>query len=441
MDTNPKTVPRVPRFRCLTLAWWLVACCGFSGCSAPQDSGTPEKKAAEPVDLRLTIVDDPDLVRVVGRLRAEWKARSGGTLEVDSMTVQDLRAAKSLGGDAAIYPSPELGLLAERGLITPVPQTVLEHSDLAWPEVFELLRTAECRWGQATYAIPLGSPALTCLYRTDLFEKLNRPPPRTWEQYQQLVEFFANRENLADAVSADVPWFPTLEPLAAGWSGKLLLARAAAYAKHRDNYSALFNIETMEPLVATEPFVRALEELVAAAKNTPPERSALDPAGVLREFLSGHSALALTWPVGPLAGKNLPLPSVKAGLGFVELPGSPMVFDQSGKKWRRREADENQYVTLLGIDGRLGSVSAASSHSLQAFELLVWLASETWSMRVSAASPHTTLYRVTQMGKPEAWVPPGTPLTAARQYARSVQQAMSGPACLYTVRLPAGRNT
>ena len=80
-------------------------------------------------------------------------------------------------------------------------------------------------------------------------------------------------------------WCGTIEPLAPGWAGLVLLARAAPYAKHRDNYSALFDIETMEPLVAGPPFVQALEELVAAAKLGPGRsvqlRSGGGPGGVL----------------------------------------------------------------------------------------------------------------------------------------------------------------
>ena len=61
--------------------------------------------------------------------------------------------------------------------------------------------------------------------------------------------------------------FGTLEPLAPGWAGNVLLARAAAYAKHRDYYSTLFDKDSLEPRIATEPFVRALTELVATRQT------------------------------------------------------------------------------------------------------------------------------------------------------------------------------
>ena len=70
----------------------------------------------------------------------------------------------------------------------------------------------------------------------------------------------------------------------------MLLARAAAYAKHRDQYSALFNVETMEPLVAGPPFVHALEELVAAAKLGPADPLGYDPAAARAGLLEGANA-------------------------------------------------------------------------------------------------------------------------------------------------------
>ena len=91
-------------------------------------------------------------------------------------------------------------------------------------------------------------------------------------------------------------WCGTIEPLAPGWAGDVLLARAAAYAKHRDNFSTLFDIETMEPLVAGPPFVQALEELVAAAKLGPADPLHYDPAAVRAAFWSGQCGMALTWP-------------------------------------------------------------------------------------------------------------------------------------------------
>ena len=123
------------------------------------------------------------------------------------------------------------------------------------------------------YAVPFGSPVLTCYYRADLLAKLGQKPPHNWGEYHQLAKLLGNRKALGDAAPpAEAPWRGAVEPLGPGWAGLVLLARAAPYAKSQSNYSALFDMRTMEPLISGPPLVRALEELAAAAKLGPAEQ-------------------------------------------------------------------------------------------------------------------------------------------------------------------------
>ena len=126
-------------------------------------------------------------------------------------------------------------------------------------------------------------PCLSFIIALIFLEKLNRKPPQTWAEYQELAKLLSGMKQS----TAESPWFGTAEPLGPGWAGLVLLARAAPYAKHRDNYSTLFNIKTMEPLLTGPPMVRALEELVAAAKLGPPEALQSDPAAIRAGLLAG----------------------------------------------------------------------------------------------------------------------------------------------------------
>ena len=81
--------------------------------------------------------------------------------------------------------------------------------------------------------------------------------------------------------------------LKAGLGGLLLLARAAPRAKHRDNYSALFDLETMEPMVASPPFVEALEQLAAAARVGPADPLGYDPTAARAVFWRGECGMAI----------------------------------------------------------------------------------------------------------------------------------------------------
>ncbi len=396
-------------------------------------SRTAKSAKTTPIKLKLLVVGDEAIAEAVRPLKAEWQARTGGSFDVRTITPDELTALQTLPDDAVIFPSGQLGFLAERGLIAPLSAEVLKTEELRWRDVFEVLQLREAVWGTQTEAVPFGSPLLVCWYRPDLLEKFDRKPPTTWAEYQQLAEFFNRPENLGNAVlSAEASWAGTLEPRAPGWAGRLLLARAAAYAKHRDSYSTFFNIDTMQPLIDGPPFVRALTELAAAARLQPANLELLDPSGVRQEFLSGHAALALTWPT---AAFQLGQQPTKTPVGFIELPGSDKVYSVATKHWEQRSRDEDPHMCFVGISGRLGGVSANCGYPDEALLLLGWLSSS-WSQRVSAASPETTLFRHSQTTSPEAWLNPGIDPPAARQYAEGLEESLSRPASLLALRIP-----
>jgi ABC-type glycerol-3-phosphate transport system substrate-binding protein len=234
--------------------------------------------------------------------------------------------------------------------------------------------------------------------------------------------------------------YGTVEPLGRGWAGLVLLARAAAYAKERDNYTTLFDERTLEPAIAGPPFVRALEDLVAAAKLGPAGQLDFDPAAVRAEFWKGSTAMAISWPTGartltpgpaPMKGERRMVPA-----GFAELPGATEVYRPSSNSWEPRADDAGQYVPLLGIAGRMGVVGAKSQHIDAAFELLLWLTDPQWSSQVFAASPATTLFRSGQVASPTAWVESSVSATAAREYAEQTATTLARPQFLASLRIP-----
>jgi ABC-type glycerol-3-phosphate transport system substrate-binding protein len=331
-----------------------------------------------------------------------------------------------------------LGELAERELIVPLREDVINGPDLARRDVFDLVRQCEMVWGDKVYAVPFGSPQLTVFYRRDLFEKLGLEPPNSWAEYQEVGTRLANRAKLGDLVPADVTaWHGILEPLGPGWGGQVLLARAAGYARHRNYFSTLFDTDTMEPLIATAPFARALDELVAAAKLGPPESVTYTPAEVKREFLAGRCGLALTWPSRAASRDER---SGKRGqpvaLGIAALPGSDQVFHPKERQWRPRDRAESGAVPLLCAAGRLGAVTKSSTQPQAACQLLLRLSGAEWSEQISPHSPATTLYRSSQLRAVSAWFDEGFESAVVQQYADLVKQTQRSPLWLYAVRLP-----
>jgi multiple sugar transport system substrate-binding protein len=408
--------------------------CGTSAGPNEAASTTANKE----IELKLLVVDDPRLAEAVERLRAEWKARSSATVSIEQRTAVELIAADSPPADfdAIIYPSGQIGLLAQRGWIAPLPADFAANQELAWSDTFELAQVAETRWGPAPFAVPFGSAMLTCYYRADLFARFHKRPPRTWSEYHALAEFFSRRENLSGVALAE-GWHGAVEPLAASWAGRVLLARAAAYAKHRDHYSTLFEMESMRPLISGPPFVRALEELVADARLGPPGALERDPAAARREFLDGRAAIALALP-GHASVSVAKSGANQVPTGFAEPPGSLTVYDFAGGVWEARKNEESPHVALLCFSGRLGSVSVHARNARSSFQLLAWLSGREWGTSVAGASAATTLYRRSQMRTPQPWLDPYTDADAARQYAEAVRDYMGRQAYLFVPRIAGG---
>jgi multiple sugar transport system substrate-binding protein len=384
------------------------------------------------VKLQLVVVDDPAIANAVRGFRDEWNAQTGAEVEVVETTEKQIAAAEPLPGDAVICPAYLLGPLAEAKRLAPVPHSLTRDPNGPWSQTFELLRNQEAVWGNDVYGVPLGSPVLCCYYRADLLAKLHRKPPQTWKEYDELARLLREEGTTSDGLKHG-----TVEPLARGWAGIVLLARAAAYAKERDNYTTLFDEKTLEPAIAGPPFVRALEELVAAAKFGPAEQLDFDPAAARAEFWKGSAAMAISWPTGartltlsPAKGESrIPL------AGFAELPGATEFYQLSSRSWEPRSDDSGPHVPLLGVAGRMGVVRAESSHAAAAFELLFWLTDPQWRSQVFAASPATTLFRRSQVASPKAWVESSISATAARQYAEQTADALSRRQFLASLRV------
>ncbi len=452
--------PRSPAPRPSPLAPLLCLLLILTGCPRPESEPRPGpvRLPLEGVTLRLAVVDDPALAAAVVQARGEWNAQTGAELEVTEISEKELERAETLPADAVLCPSHTLGILAERDLIAPVPKNIIRGDQ--WNGIFDLPKLREAAWGGRIVAVPFGSPVFCCYYRADLLEKLGRRPPRTWNEYRELAELLAKNSPLplgegpeansplplGKGPGVRAPWSATIEPLAPGWAGLTLLARAAPYAKHRDNFSTLFNIETMAPLIAGEPMVHALEELVAAAKLGPDDPFQFDPAKVRAAFQRGECGMAISWPTAAVEVKGLAAfesrglaasaASDSARVGFAELPGSRRVFNLSENEWNKRADDDDRRVPLLAVSGRLGVVGKGSPHRKAAFQLLLWLSDDRMSPQISALSPATTMFRQSNLDVPGQWIEETVLHAAASQYGEAALAAFSHEQWLGALRIP-----
>lgn len=438
--------------RCLqSLQAGVLACLVlFTGCEKeeePAPSGPPLPGQT----VELVVVDDPELADAAGQLATEWKSRTGAELKIRQVASSELASAELPDAGVVIYPSALLGELQAHPQVQPreLAETTLAIKPLAWEDIFNTNRLRESRWDGDPVAIPVGSPVLVCYYRPNILEKAGLAPPETWTKYAALAERLQTDENLRPEGVPAGDWYGTAEPRGPGSAGLMLLARAAGYAKHPDYYSTLFDIESMEPLIAGPAFERALDELTAAWKFAVPADVAGSPEDCTTALRQGRCGLALGWA----SRRTLPADQTAVPCAVTLLPGTQEVFNAKDQEFRRTESVRR--VPLVGWSGRLASIIAksgdkpspgtqppGSSTQPQAdgAELLVTLLlGEEWGTQFSSASLHTTLFRQKQIPRAADWMALDTKPELAESYALAMAESLSAIDVLYAVRIP-GRN-
>ncbi|NLX55096.1 MAG: extracellular solute-binding protein [Planctomycetaceae bacterium] len=413
-----------------------AVCLGIvlAGCDRKTESDVSTAPQAKPSPMRVVVVADEPFAAVLER---QWKARLENELELQQMSIAEVESARQLQADLLFFPSACLGTLVEHDLLAVPSPEALSDDQYAPRDLFEIQRRVEVRWGQQLYAFSFGSPHLVLMYRADLFDQLKLPVPRTWSEYATLLPRLARDQLGAAAPSADRPWTATIEPLSEGWGAKVLLARAAAYAAHPSQFSTLFDYETMQPLIAGPPFVRALDELVAVAQTSPEDFGQYTPEAARRAFLAGASGMVLSWP-SRATTDNQPLPlAVGVQAGFAELPGSDTVYNFGEQVWTPCDDDKtSRHVPLTALAGRLAAVGKDVRRPREAAGILALLSGPEWSARISALSPATTLFRQSHVRSPELWTDEALPREASVRYAEVARDSQSQPSSMASLRIP-----
>lgn len=414
----------------------VVALLLFAGCPTTGQNPNQREAAGEPassaVPTRVLVVDDSHLADTIER---EWRAHSEEALVVKRATREELLAKKRLGTDVLIFPTELLGELVESNRLARIPDVVLTDASLDRATLFPRLRDDLGTWGRNTYGQPLGAPTFQLLYRSDIFEKLGLGVPRTWAEYNDLLPKLADRTAIAELAPAeDTAWVPSAEPLAPGWAAKVLLARAAAYAADGQTNSPFVDINSLEPRTASPAYIKALEELVTAAKERPSWLE-LTPATARAELLAGRAAMAITWPSGVRTEEARP-PSMAPPIRVASLPGSADYYSLATENWQPREG--GAAVSFVGAEGCLAAVTQDCRRPSVALHFVSWLTNSDASDRISSQAIAGSPTRKSQASRAALWVDPELAEGLGGGYFSLLQDDLSRTVFLPPLRLPAG---
>ena len=355
------------------------------GCQEKPAPTAPVASRQAASKLTVLIVDDPPLAAGLKLLRGEWDERTGGELEVREETLAKLLSARELAADLIIYPSRHVGTLVDRDWLRPIRDSVLQSDDVAINDIYPLIRNATLPYGGQVFAFTLGEPSLMLISRA---KDQADAQPTTWEQ----IDF---------RLAADQS---VLEhPLAVE-----LLARGLAYSPHGRRSSGWFDAGTMQPRLASPPFVHAMQDMIAAWQR-PGERST--------------GWIALGWPTST-GNKSPPI-------RYAPLPRAKKLYNSIREVWESNESD--QPLVLLGLAGRSLSVSRATRNSASAFKLLRWLISENIATQLSPRSEATLWFRHSQVSKAAKWLKHAG---VGDETATLIANELSAGECVLVPRIP-----
>ena len=399
--------------------WLLVAALAIGIAGVPHAEQPADGPRAAVPGLTVTVAavgDRGDLLATVAAQRGEWAASRGAEVVIRPDPV-DPRVAPG-GRRPRLSPATRLGDLVDAGALAVLPESLVlppapKESDedaaepanpvpadtgadadpdpLRFADIVPAFRDQVAKYGSDRMAFPYGGSALVLVYDRAAFEReanraaaderiarrCGRPGPGSSSTRWPGSSRAATGTATARPITASRwRWGPTAE----GLGDAIFLARAASLGQHRDQYSFLFDADTMAPRIDSPPFVEALEAPAALKASGPPEMAGFDAEAARRAFREGKVAMlidraemAARWSHG------------KTSIGVAPLPGSERVYDPVRKAGRTaRPAERPELPALRRRLARRGHRAAAGKQRDAAIDFARYLISPETARRVRA---------------------------------------------------------
>lgn len=295
-----------------------------SGCSAKAPPPPTDHFAGARLVIQLP-ADSPFEDALALRL-TEWRSRTGAATAV--VRPQESAEPDLVIGSGAAWSTLASGPGLDDALLS---DPALDLKDFA-----PLFRTALMRDENKIFCVPIAAGGVFLWYRADLFDSETKraayksetgrdlAPPDTWEEYLAVARFFAS--------SGVVPHGCAEAMDESAAATRNFLAHCAPYAKASDWSSFAIDTETGKPRLDAPPFLRGLEDWIAARELSPARRGArLSDEAARAAFLSGQAAMLLS-STPPTFGSTAAGADMRASgsaplrIDVALLPGSNVVY-------------------------------------------------------------------------------------------------------------------
>jgi multiple sugar transport system substrate-binding protein len=285
----------------------VIALAGLIGCDRKQPSTPSPSPTAPPTQIRL-IGEAYAPLEALDALKGKFEAESGIKVEIVRKSHQEVvdELSQELASgrpsyDLILMPHRLLGRFVEKRQVVPIDEMLREpeFSAGAIPEsdLFDHW-VREISWYKGRqYGYPFTALTMYMIYRTDLFEdasekaafreryKRELSPPRTWQEYAEVAEFFHRPEKGLNGTYINgqqhvALWYEWLNFIYS-FGGNILDSDTGS--------------ERGPVVVDSEQNVRATEFYVSLLRYSPPESRNYNWDDALASMQQGRCALGLMW--------------------------------------------------------------------------------------------------------------------------------------------------
>jgi multiple sugar transport system substrate-binding protein len=327
------------------------------------------------VTLEVLTLEKPVLGEPTELHARQFEELTGAKVNVHFVPFPDLYQELILGlrkgkYDVVFYGS--MWIADAEPYLAPIPEEMLQSAQ--YRDVLPHYQSI-ATWMGVPVQVPIDGDRHYLQYRRDLLEdpgaraefkrKTGRglEVPRTWQELNEVARFFQGRRTPDGSVVAGIAEVTVSDALL----GNQFIKRAAPYAKHPQVGGGFyFDLETMEPLVNTPGFVRALEDFVAARDLHPPGGRTFDFPAVIRSFGRGEAVFSDSWD-DPFVQAMEPGSRLRNRVGAALSPGSREVWNRRTGRWDWfPEVNRVPYI----VYGWTSAVARSSRHQEAAFDFL-----------------------------------------------------------------------
>jgi multiple sugar transport system substrate-binding protein len=433
---------------CLFLLWsGLPLAAILAGCNRSTSVKTDDKAPLYDGQVIKVVSPNETVTALIKRYAPAWSSRVGARVEVVPAP-SDGDLSKIADADVWVVRTAEMPRWAAAALLTPVPPTIrAAGGEYAWQGLLPIYREKLLRWAGETYALPLLGDALLCYYRADLFadrahknafrEKYRRDlaPPRTWDEYADIAEYFHNRRN-PDQASPSLPPLPEnvndldtlFESIAAPHTRREIFQMQEEGKQVPDDelFSYHYQLKTGQLRIDGPGFVAALQ-LLQKMQQFRPEGASAEPE---QAFADDRAVLCIA-EASALARFRKKLSPAAIGIGLV--PGSSRWFRFRDGKEMPAPADGN-HIPYQGSHGRLLVVPHSAPHREAAFDFCARLTDrDTGSQIVFEPQWGGGAYRQDHLNSGPNWFSFELDESRTRSLREATQQTLARPGLMNPV--------